>query len=331
MFYRAATLACILLIPSLLMADVTLTYKTENKLSPSLPAAFAQTLGASHILSAPSGRKIAVRGGKFYANTSLTDIIADLPNDKLTLIDPAHQHYVTIPGNQYAEQLAGTMPKLPASMQSLLASIKLKVDSRVTGRTAEIQGIQAEEHEIVLALGIPMGQGAGAPLSPVMKIVLQLWRAKPEEIARNPALQEFVASGFLSLGGTNPAEAIQKMLSQFPGISDSLAAFSKEAIDPHSVTLRMHAEVSMPILAMMMPRAAAAPGASPAPAPDPNAPIMEINEELTSISTAPIPDSTFAVPDGYTQLPLAAFMSGMMPKPPAPAVKPAPAPAPVGK
>jgi hypothetical protein len=318
---RAAALACILLIPSLLTADVTLTYKTENKLSPGLPPAFAQTLGASHILSAPSGRKIAVRGGKFYANTSLADMIADLPNDKLTLIDSANKHYVTMPVSQYTEQLAGTIPKLPASMQGLLASIKLTVDSKLTGRTAEIQDIQAEEHEIVLALGIPMGQGA--PLSPVMKIVMQLWRAKPEEITRNPALQEFVASGFLSLGGTNPAEAIQKMLSQFPGIADSLTAFSKEAIDTHSITLRMHAEVSMPILAMLAPRAPA--GASPAPAVDPNAPIMEINEELTSISTEPVPDSTFAVPDGDTAVPLADFMSGIMPKPPAATPKPAPA------
>jgi hypothetical protein len=323
--YRAAALACILLIPSLLTADVTLIYKTENKLSPSLPPAFAQTLGAAHILSAPSGRKIAVRGGKIFANTSLTDMIADLPNDKLTLIDSAHQHYVTVPVSQYAEQLAGTVPKLPASMAGLLASIKLTVDSKVTGRTAEIQGIQAEEHEIVLALGIPMGQGA--PLSPVMKIVMQLWRAKQEDIARNPALQEFVASGFLSLSGTNPAEAIQKMLSQFPGIADSVATFSKEAIDAHSVTLRMHAEVTMPILAMLAPRAAA--GASPAPAADPNAPIMEINEELTSISTAPVPDSTFLVPDGDTAVPLADFMSALMPKPPAP--KPAPPPTPAGK
>jgi hypothetical protein len=326
MSYRAA-LTCILLIPSLLTADVTLTYKTENTLSPTLPPAFAQTLGAAHILSAPSGRKIAIRGGKFYANISQMDIIADLPNDKLTLIDSPNKHYVTVPVSQYADQMAGAMPKLPASMQGLLASIKLTVDSKLTGRTAEIQGIQAEEHEIVLTVGIPMGQGG--PLSPVMKIVMQLWRAKPEEIARNPALQEFLASGFQTLSGTNPAESIQKMLSQFPGIADSLAAFSKEAIDTHSVTLRMHAEVSMPILAMMAPRAAA--GASPAPAADPNAPIMEINEELTSISTAPIPDSTFLVPDSYTAVPLADFMSAVMPKPPAPTPKPAPTPAPAGK
>jgi hypothetical protein len=328
MSYRAA-LACILLIPSLLTADVTLSYKTENKLSPSLPPAFAQTLGASHILSAPSGRKIAVRGGKIYANTSLSDIIADLPSDKLTLLDPASKHFVTIPVSQYGDQMAGAMPKLPAGMQGLLASIKLTVDSKLTGRTAEIQGIQAEEHEIVLALGIPMGQGG--PLSPVMKIDMQIWRAKPEDIAKNPALQEFVASGFQTLSGTNPAESIQKMLSQFPGIADSVAAFAKEAIDTHSVTLRLHAEVSMPILAMMAPRAAAGAGASPAPAADPNAPIMEINEELTSISTAPIPDSTFAVPDGYTAVPLADFMSAITPKPPAPAPKPAPAPVPSGK
>lgn len=322
MSYRAAVLACTLLIPSLLTADVTLTYSTENKLSPSLPPAFAQTLGASHILGASRERKIAVSGGKIFANISLADMIADLPNDKLTLIDSANKHYVTMPVSQYGSQFADSIPKLPASMQALFASIKLTVDSKLTGRTAEIQGIQAEEHQIVLSLGIPVSPNA--PLSPVMKIVIQLWRAKSEEIARNPALQEFVSSGFLKLGGTNPAEAIQKILSQFPAIADGAATFSKEAIDTRSITLRMHSEVFIPILAMLMPRAPA--GASAAPAPDPNAPVMEINEELTSVSAAPIPDSTFLVPEGYTAVPIADFMSAVMPKLPAATPKPAPAP-----
>ena len=312
MSYRAIALSCILLIPSLLTADVTLTYKTENTLSPSLPSAMTQMLNASHILSSPSGRKIIVKGTKFYATTAL--------------LDPANKHYITVSVSQYADQLAAAMPKLPAGMAGLMSSIKLTVDSRTTGRTAQIQGIQADEHEIVLALGIPLGQGA--PLSPVMKIVLQLWRATPEEVARNPALQEFVASGFMTLGGMNPAESVEKMLSQFPGIADSLAIYAKEVTDAHSVTLRMHAEVAMPILAMMAPRTPAAGGASTA---DPNAPIMEINEELTSISTAPVPDSAFLVPDDYTAVPLADLMSGIMPKPPVAAPKPPPAATPAGK
>jgi hypothetical protein len=84
----------------------------------------------------------------------------------------------------------------------------------------------------------------------------------------------------------------------------------------------------MPILAMMAPRTPAAGGASTA---DPNAPIMEINEELTSISTAPVPDSAFLVPDDYTAVPLADLMSGIMPKPPVAAPKPPPAATPAGK
>lgn len=327
MSFRAAALTCILLIPSLLTADVTLIYKSENKLSPSLPAAFSQILNTAHILSAPSERKIAIKGTEFYATTGLMDVIADLPNDKLTLLDPASKHYATVAASQYADQLAASMPKLPAGMQGLLSSIKLTVDARDTGTTAEILGIQAAEHEIVLSLGIPLGQGA--PVSPVMKIVLDLWRATPEEIARNPALQEFVSSRFLTLGGMTPLDSIQKMLSQFPSIADSLAPFTKEITDSQSVTLRMHAAVAMPILAMMAQRAPA--GAAAAPAMDPNAPIMEVNEELMSISTAPVPESLFVVPEGYTAVPLADLMSGMMPKPAVAAPKPAPGPAPAGK
>jgi hypothetical protein len=130
-----------------------------------------------------------------------------------------------------------------------------------------------------------------------------------------------VASGFLGVSGTNPAEAIGKMLNQFPGIADGVAAFSKEAIDPHSVTMRMHAQVSIPILAMMMPR----PAGATAPVIDPNAPVMEINEELTSISTTPVPDSTFLVPEGDTAVSVADFMAGLAPKPAATTPKLAPA------
>jgi TonB family protein len=318
MFRRSTAIFCVLLIPSLLSADATLTYKVDTKLSAALPATLTQALSSSHIMTAPADRKIVIKGGKFYANTTMMDIIADLPNDKLTLLDNATRHYATIPVSQYADQLSASIPKLPAAAQTMMAAMKLTTDSHVTGRTAVIQGIQAEEREIVLSLGIPLG--ANAPPSPVMKLVMQLWMAKPDEVAHNPALQEFVASGFQTIGGMNPIESIQKIMGQFPGIGDSLGSYMKEIISTHSVTVRMHADVFMPILAMLARGTTPGPGGNL----DPTAAVMTMNEELVNVSTDPVPDSVFQIPEGYAAVPLADIMSGMMPKPPA-----GPVPAPV--
>lgn len=305
---RAAALSCILLIPSLLMADVTLTYKVETKVSPALPASLMQALSASSIVTAPTDRKIAIKGGKTWASMGAFDVISDPANDKVTILDPTGKHYATVPASQYADQIAASVPKIPAALQSMMSSLKLTTDSKLTGQTAEIQGVQAEERQIVLSVGLAMG--ANAPTTPVMRLVMSLWMAKPEDVAHNPALQEFVASGFQKVGGMNPMESIQKILGQFPGIGDSLGSYIKEIADTHSVTMRMHAEVFMPILAMLAQRAPA--GNNTAGNSDPNAAVMVMNEELAEISAAPVADSVFQIPEGYTEAPLADVLSAMV-------------------
>ena len=204
----------------------------------------------------------------------------------------------------------------------MMASMKLTADSKLTGRTAEIQGLQAEEHEITFALGIPLGPNA--PPSPVMKVVLQIWMATPAAIAGSPALQEFVSASTLNAAETNSLDSIQKMLSQFPGVGDAFAKFTKDLAALHSVTLRMQARVFMPILAMM---AQAAPAAgNPSVHPDPNASVFDLDQELTELSAAPVADSVFQIPDGYTAAPLADIMAAMRPAPAKPSTPPAAAP-----
>ena len=78
---------------------------------------------------------------------------------------------------------------MPEQARAMLASMKTNLESRSTGRTAAIQGIQAEEQEFVLTMDMPLPGGPATP-SPFMKMVMQVWIAKPEETQRVPALQE---------------------------------------------------------------------------------------------------------------------------------------------
>ena len=241
--------------------------------------------------------------------SGLINMVADVPNDRITLLDRDNRHFATVTLGQYAEQIASAMPQTPAAAQSLIASMKMTADSKVTGRTETIQGIQAEEHEITISLGMPAM--ANLPSGPMMKVVLDIWMAKPEEVAANPALREFVASGLQTLGSANPTDSIQKVLKQFPGIADSMGSIMKEISSTHSVTLRMNGQIFMPMLAALTRN----PGTNnPLARVNADAPLMEMTQELTKLSTAPVADSVFVIPEDYTSASVAEIMSAMQSK-----------------
>lgn len=326
MRYRFAFFSGILLVPSFLGADVTLRYKTDVRPNPSLPPMLTQALSSVRTIVAGSGSIQQRKGTKSYANSGAFVQITDSARDEITVIDPAGKRFATMPFSKYSEELSHQMPEIPAGAQSMLAGMKAAAELKVTGRKAEIQGIQAEEREIVITLDGPAAPGV--PTSPMMRVVMQMWMAAPEEVSRNAALREFAESRVAVPGGTNPAESIRKMLGQFPGMGDALGKLMKDMESVHSVILRVHTELFMPMIAnltKLMPPGPNNPGNV-----DPNAALMEMNQELVEISDAPIADSVFEVPAGYTAAPLGDIMSAMKaglmpgaaaPKPAAPAPK----------
>ena len=101
------------LIPALLMADVTVVYKSEVKLNPALPSAIVQALSTVHVGTAPSEQKILVRAGKVYSSSPAMVAISDPANDKLTLLDPVNKHYFTTTAAQFAADVAAPCRKFP--------------------------------------------------------------------------------------------------------------------------------------------------------------------------------------------------------------------------
>jgi hypothetical protein len=68
----------------------------------------------------------------------------------------------------------------------------------------------------------------------------------------------------------------------------------------HSVMLRTQTEIYMPFLAVMAKQMATQ-GQS-LPALDPDAPLLEMNQEVAELSTAPVDASLFKIPEDYTSV-----------------------------
>jgi hypothetical protein len=322
LFRRCAGLILVLapLAPSL-RADATLRYHTDIKTSGGIGIA----LPLNQALGGIRDMVIRVKGNKAYSSQGNLTSIMDLMTQQLILVDVARKRFATVPASQYAEQVKTAVPAIPEQARSVFASMKSNLASRSTGRTASIQGIQAEEQEFTLSIDMALPGGPATP-APFMKMVMQVWSAKPEETQRVPALQElrnYTASATSSL---NPAEMMKQVLGGLPGMGDSIGAMVEEISKKGSMSLRMHTELFMPVLALMSQQLPQQPGQPPPPALDPNAPLMQLNQEVVELSTDPLDDSLFQVPQDYQAASLEDILKGAMPSPAASAPGPAAAP-----
>jgi len=300
-FRSGGRTAIVLLVScSALWADVTLRYKTEVKLNPALPPQFAEmvTKGMGGLL--PSESSLLFKGGKTYSSTGPITSITDFNKQEVLLWDTAGRHYASLPLNRLADEFAKAMPAAPPEARSGMSSMRTTVESKVTGRTAEIQGVQAEEKEIVMTVEGPASPKM--PAGPVMRMVLQIWTPKSGEALRVPAIREITGYNLAALSLMNPGAAIEKLFPQMPQDSD-MRNFVKQMQNLGPV-LRMEASVYMPTFAAVTKAVPA--GDSPFGAGfDADVPFFRLQMEIAELSTTPIAESLFAMPEGYTSLPVA--------------------------
>src|SRR6266496_3166692 len=215
---RSKWIALVVVLAPLLRADATLRYHTDVKTAagvPGLPAAMPDLGGMRDMV-------VRIKGNKAYSTQGNLTSIMDLTTQDMTLIDTVHKRFAKVSASQYAEQVKGAIPAIPAEAQTALASMKTSVDTRNTGRIAAIQGIQSEEHEFILTMELPPG---GPPQAgPLMKMLMQIWTAKPEEAQRVPVLQEFHNYTASATSTMNPMEMVKQVLGALPGLGDSLGS-----------------------------------------------------------------------------------------------------------
>ncbi len=258
-------------IVSTLRADVTTRYKTEITMNPAIAAMAAGAMKGVD-LAAPQETGLRLKNGKGFSSTSGFSSIIDFPTKELTVLDPATMRYAKMTSEQFLDEAAKAIPEIPAAARDAMASMKTSVlATRLTGRTAMIQGVEAEEREIVISV-----EGPGAPAAVSMRMVMQLWTAKASEVLRVPAIRELTGYSLYTFATTNPIASIEKMMKQLPGFGSAFEPIMKET-QTGTPLLRMHVDIFMPGMAAMLKNMTAA-GNGAAAGLDETAPLFQLNQ-----------------------------------------------------
>ena len=298
---QSMVLALAVLAAPALRADVTIRYQSQLHPSAALQPLMGQFMKT---VQAGSEQSVRMKGSKAYTTAGNWIQIFDFVKEEVTLIDPAHRTFATLPVSQLSDRMAGAMPQMTTEqtpdVQQAMASIKSKVDSKMTGKTAEIQGVQAEEREVTVTLDLPM-PAATTQTGPSVRLAMHIWTAKKEEALRVPAIRELTGYQVWQRYVMNPAGMLAKMFGKMPGMSNTIGPMFDELYKNPSVILRMHMEMYMPLLAALAKQKAGQGQA--APAIDPDAPLMEMNQEVVELSSAPVDASLFEIPKDYAAVP----------------------------
>jgi hypothetical protein len=297
-------------------ADATLRYHSDIQVASIVPAAdIDKALGGNPEMI------LRIKGDKTYSEQGHLVSIMDLKTQDLTTLDAVHKRFATVPASQYAEQAKIAMPAVPEQARAMLASMKTNVESHMTGRTATIQGIQTEEHEFVVTIDMAM-PGVPSTGAPFMKMVMQMWTPKLEEVQRVLALREYKNYMASATFAMNPAEMMKQLGAAIPGFDDNLSTLLADVSKDGAMALRTHMEIVMPLLALLsqqMPQKAGQAGPAGL---DPNAPLMQMTQELVELSTDPLDDAIFQIPADYQPASLEEILKGVVSVPTPPQFKP---------
>jgi TonB family protein len=288
------SLACILgLVFSTLAlhADVTIRYKIDYKLTASLPPAMINQALQQMDSSMPKEAVIQVKGNKGYSNSGKIICLTDFGKQEITLVDTASKTFATMPMKDFTDKLGASMPAQTSS-----ESIKTNFSTRKTGRTDTVQGVAAEENEMVISMDMAEPIGA-QPAGPLMKMAMQVWNAQPEEALRVPALRQW--AGYAAYSNyLMPLTALQKVFAGMPAATQGFGSMLEEK--NKGLLLKSRTQIYMPMMSWLVQRGF-----------DSNAPVMEVTNEIVELSADPVDDSVFQLPDGYQAAPVEDLMKSV--------------------
>ncbi len=282
-------------------ADLTIRYQFELKFGPALPAAAADAAKTQIAGMLPGEIATRVKGNKCASSFGPLRSIIDGGKGEITLFNPATKQFATVPAAEYADRVA-SQQQVPAgtqqALQTMLQNLKIDAQTKKTGETSTIQGIQTEENLIIISIEMP--NPAGVPIS--FRMEIHQWLAAADELTRVPALNQ-IAGCSAGLGASaDPSAMIERILGQLPGATEKFGAAMKELIATKGgLTLKTQVEAFAPgIVALLQAQG----GQGVVPTADVNAPLIEVSFNLAELSTNPLPDTEFQVPAGYQEAPL---------------------------
>lgn len=300
-----------LLLAASMSADVTLRYKTTFKLNPSLPAQMAEQAMKGMGDAIPLESVYQLKEGKGASSMGRFRAIVDFTTQRITIVDPGQKRMATTTSSELVDELSKSLANMPAAAREAMAAMKANADSKLTGRTTTVQGIETEEREVTMTVeGPPV---PNMPPGPMFKLSIHFWTAKADEVLRVPALREFAGHNMWGYATMNPAGSFDKMLQQMPGMGEAFGKVMKDMQAAKAMLLRSEFQMWMPAIAAMMKQMPADQNPFGAGF-DADAPFLEMSQDLTELSSAPVSASVFAVPEGYQEAPIGEMVRDMMPK-----------------
>jgi TonB family protein len=301
-------------------ADLTIRYQFDFKFGPGLPAAAADAAKQQIASMLPGEMATRVKGDKCTSSFGPLHSIIDNGKGEITLFNPATMQFATVPQAGYMDKVLAQQQSLAGAqqaLQSVFQNMKIDVQTKKTGATSTIQGIQTEETLVTISMEMPNPAGVSMGL----RMEIHQWLATAEELVRLPALSQ-IAGCSAGLGASaDPSAMIEKILGPLGsanGLGDAIKAL---ASNKGKLAMKTQVQVFAPAL-MAILRAQVGPGATPLA--DVNAPLAEVSFDLAELSTNPIPDTEFQVPAGYRAAPLEDLMKAIAPAPAQPPKPPVP-------
>ena len=278
-------------------ADLTLRHSFSFKFASFVPAEIQSRASEQMKGALPENVLLKIKGARAYSSFGSLYTIADYGNNRITVLDPKTKEFATVPLDEYFDRIgsAQQIPPLPPDAQRVLGGLNFDVQTRKTGQSSTIQGIHAEENEVIVTVNAPGLQGAPS----AMRLEMQFWVAPSAEIRRKPELAELADYTDRARRAFDPAQMIQKTFAMVPGMGDSLHTPLEALLQANSgLVLKVHSGVYIPALTQLT----VASGRAPAGV-DPNGPFAEFEMNLAELSQVPIEDSVFTVPAGYQAAP----------------------------
>jgi hypothetical protein len=279
------------------LADVTLRYQLDIKLGAATSPQVKEQMEKSESTWANS--IVRMKNGKCWSQTGIWTSIIDFATEKMTLIDSGHQTFATLPVADLPDKMAALMPKppeIPDAAKKAMSAMKTTVESKVTGRTETILGVQAEEREFVLNIEMPMPAGVNRPPA-TMKMAMRIWTSKPDEALHNQAIRELTGFKLWSNYFMNPGWMMEKMFASMPGHGDFVEKITTVLSANNGVMLRTS-------MAMYM----AIPGANP------DSPMFEMTNEAVELSSASVDGAVFGIPIDYKSIPADELLTAVFAK-----------------
>lgn len=209
--------------------------------------------GSPALSTMPPSSEWHVKGRKAYSIFGNVLTITDLDKQEVTLIDPENKRFAIFAGDAYIQALSEALAlEMPADAHRLIDGMKMEITSQRTGRSEAIQGILADEEEVVLSFGMTMPANAPPGIPEIQtRVVMNTWTAKADELLRLPALRELAGFAFVTELVMNRNAAMRQRTISFPEHSQ-WRDIQQESLRKPAVVLRTRVAMYAPGVAAMV-------------------------------------------------------------------------------